>query len=222
MSPRISAGSENETYKSILSVSERLFADKGFDATGIDEIAREVGITKSVIYYHFKNKSEIRKVLINRFIQETMGLKKMSAEHQVRESNIDANHFIPIMIQFLKKRERIIRIMMAQTMTAESANPLFNFWDKNVDIAKDYRQKLFDESRDTHTKDNFLEVYFFTLIPIFSYFAFADSWCRHYDMERKDTDGIFSDGLLAFYNEYLTPRYFPSGWGKSETTDDSD
>jgi len=211
MSPRTSGGKKNETYKAILSVSERLFADKGFDATGIDEIAREVGITKSVIYYHFRNKSEIRQVLVDRFITEAMELKRLSAESQAREEGMNIDRIVPQVLQFLKKRERIIRIMMAQTMTAEGENPLFSFWDRNLDIAKEYRQKLFDESPDDHKGDNFLEVYFFTLIPLFSYFAFADSWCRHYGTKRKDVDPIFTDAVHAFYKDYLTPRFLPSG-----------
>jgi DNA-binding transcriptional regulator YbjK len=44
----------------ILDAAEKLFADKGFDATGTTEIAGTADITKSLIYYYFKNKEAIR------------------------------------------------------------------------------------------------------------------------------------------------------------------
>jgi AcrR family transcriptional regulator len=43
----------------ILTASAELFADRGFVAVGIDEIAAEVGVTGPAIYRHFKNKEAL-------------------------------------------------------------------------------------------------------------------------------------------------------------------
>lgn len=37
----------------------RVFAQKGFDRTTIDDIAEQAGIAKGTIYYHFKSKNEL-------------------------------------------------------------------------------------------------------------------------------------------------------------------
>lgn len=41
---------------SILEVAEQLFADKGFDAVSINDIAQRAGVSKANIFHHFKSK----------------------------------------------------------------------------------------------------------------------------------------------------------------------
>jgi len=41
-----------------VALSEDLFAVKGFDGTGIDEITRSVNIAKSVVYHYLENRKE--------------------------------------------------------------------------------------------------------------------------------------------------------------------
>lgn len=47
------------TIESILSVSAKLFLEKGFDRTSMQDIAETAGISKGAIYHHFKSKDEI-------------------------------------------------------------------------------------------------------------------------------------------------------------------
>jgi AcrR family transcriptional regulator len=47
------------TRRQILETAQRLFADKGYDATSLQMIADELGLTKAAVYYHFRAKSEI-------------------------------------------------------------------------------------------------------------------------------------------------------------------
>ena len=47
------------TIEAILSVSERLFLEKGFDKTSMKDIAETAGISKGAIYHHFQSKDEI-------------------------------------------------------------------------------------------------------------------------------------------------------------------
>ena len=52
------------TVEKILEVSKRLFIEKGFDNTTIQDIVDELGgLTKGAIYHHFKSKEEIMKAL---------------------------------------------------------------------------------------------------------------------------------------------------------------
>ena len=51
------------TIENILEVSQRLFFEKGYDNTKIQDIADELGMTKGAIYHHFKSKEEIMDIL---------------------------------------------------------------------------------------------------------------------------------------------------------------
>jgi len=55
------------TVEKILEVSQRLFIEKGYDNTTIQDIVNELGgLTKGAIYHHFKSKEEIMDALINK------------------------------------------------------------------------------------------------------------------------------------------------------------
>ncbi|MCB5909157.1 TetR/AcrR family transcriptional regulator [Streptomyces pinistramenti] len=47
------------TRADILRVALQLFTEKGFEATSIRDISEALGLTKSALYYHFRNKDEI-------------------------------------------------------------------------------------------------------------------------------------------------------------------
>ena len=54
----------------ILSSAATLFAEKGFRAITITDVAARLGYTKSVVYYYFKNKNEILWQIFNRMYEK--------------------------------------------------------------------------------------------------------------------------------------------------------
>ena len=74
MSPRSQALSETmktESRNAILSAALELFARKGFSATTTDEIAKKAGVSKGLIFTHFKTKDDI---LVTIFQEELLRL----------------------------------------------------------------------------------------------------------------------------------------------------
>jgi len=59
----------SDTRERILDVAEASVLEKGFAATSIEEIIAAVGITKSGFFYHFKDKSELAKALLVRYVE---------------------------------------------------------------------------------------------------------------------------------------------------------
>lgn len=47
------------TRAKILAAGERLFAERGFDATRLEDVAAAVGIRRASIVYHFRDKAEL-------------------------------------------------------------------------------------------------------------------------------------------------------------------
>jgi TetR/AcrR family transcriptional regulator, transcriptional repressor for nem operon len=58
----------------ILEVAESAVLAKGFAATSIEEIITAVGITKSGFFYHFADKGDLAKALLQRYIDHDIGL----------------------------------------------------------------------------------------------------------------------------------------------------
>ena len=47
------------TRQQILETAQRLFTELGYDATSLQMIADEMGLTKAAVYYHFRAKTDI-------------------------------------------------------------------------------------------------------------------------------------------------------------------
>ena len=54
----------SDTRQRILDVASELFAEQGYDATSLREIADRMGFTKAALYYHFQSKDDILKALV--------------------------------------------------------------------------------------------------------------------------------------------------------------
>lgn len=52
----------------VLEAAERLFAERGFDGVGVDEIGKAAGINGSSIYRYFSSKDEILAILFDQVI----------------------------------------------------------------------------------------------------------------------------------------------------------
>jgi AcrR family transcriptional regulator len=59
----------NDTRQRILDVAQSAVLEKGFAATSIEEIIAEVGITKSGFFYHFADKGELARALLERYVE---------------------------------------------------------------------------------------------------------------------------------------------------------
>lgn len=81
-----------QTVEHILAVSSKLFIEKGFDKTSIQDIIQELGMSKGAVYHHFRSKDEILEAVMKRhFEQASQMLDDLVAETQaanVREKLI--------------------------------------------------------------------------------------------------------------------------------------
>ncbi|WP_237214985.1 TetR/AcrR family transcriptional regulator [Falsiroseomonas oryziterrae] len=63
-------GKGQETRTRILDAAQASVLAKGFGATSIEELIAETGLTKSGFFYHFRDKTELAKALLRRYIDE--------------------------------------------------------------------------------------------------------------------------------------------------------
>jgi len=61
-------GSAEETRAGILAAAERHFAERGFEAARLEDIAADVGIRRAAIFYHFSDKLELYAAVLDEVI----------------------------------------------------------------------------------------------------------------------------------------------------------
>jgi AcrR family transcriptional regulator len=72
-----------ERREQLLNVGRALFAEKGFEATSIEEIAARAGVSKPVVYEHFGGKEGLYAVVVDREMSELLArlTSALSAGH---------------------------------------------------------------------------------------------------------------------------------------------
>ena len=76
----------NKTKRKIFETSMKLFAEKGYDATSIEEITATVGVAKGTLYYHFSSKEEIFNFLIEegmKLLQNSIDIKTAKYDNYI-------------------------------------------------------------------------------------------------------------------------------------------
>jgi AcrR family transcriptional regulator len=63
-----------ERREQLLGIGRRLFAERGFDGTSIEEIAAQAGVSKPVVYEHFGGKEGLYAVVVDREMQRLLSM----------------------------------------------------------------------------------------------------------------------------------------------------
>ena len=88
------------TRQQILETAQRLFAELGYDATSLQMIADEMGLTKAAVYYHFCAKSDILHAAMLPGIQRLGALLDEAAAIRGRRARIEhlVNGFVDLLV----------------------------------------------------------------------------------------------------------------------------
>ena len=70
-----------ETKARILSAAEILFSEVGFDKARVDDIAKEAGVNKALIYYYFESKDEILETLFSSLVEDAADAGRKRGEN---------------------------------------------------------------------------------------------------------------------------------------------
>ena len=111
----------NKTKRKIFETSMKLFAEKGYDATSIEDITATVGVAKGTLYYHFTSKEEIFDFLIEegiKLLQNSVDIK--TARYSNYLDKIKA--IVLIQIKIVNQYEDLINIILSQLWGKEKRN----------------------------------------------------------------------------------------------------
>jgi AcrR family transcriptional regulator len=61
-----------ERREQLLNIGRRLFAERGFEGTSIEEIAAQAGVSKPVVYEHFGGKEGLYAVVVDREVERLL------------------------------------------------------------------------------------------------------------------------------------------------------
>jgi AcrR family transcriptional regulator len=122
-----------KTLNKLLDAAEDLLADKGFDETGIVEIALHAGSSVGGFYRRFRDKQGLLHALHERFCEEARATADVALDPKgwTGASTPDVlGEFVAFLIRIYRRREGLFRVFLRQAMA-------------DADV-RDRSQRLFD------------------------------------------------------------------------------
>ena len=115
----------------ILQVAERIFAEKGFDAARVDEIAREAQVNKALIYYYFKSKDNILEELFRGFMLEMFDdIESQMDDFMKLDTDEKLREYFKSYLDLWENKKNILRILMMESLKESAEDePLFKLMD---------------------------------------------------------------------------------------------
>jgi len=188
--------------RKILQTAEALFAQRGFDATGIDQIAKTAGITKSLIYYYFKSKEEILASLMDDFVKKSVVVKQSITEAWLAEPTLGIDTIIlNNTLPFLMANKNAIKIAFAESIKDVELTPhlnIFRYFDQNFDAGYTISTRL--GIRLEKNQAQLLSGFFCFFAPLFSFVIFSDEWCEYYNTDLETISTIFAISFGKIYS----------------------
>ena len=125
-----------ETVEKILDVSMRLFSEKGYEHTTIQDIVDALGMSKGAIYHHFKSKEDIIDRLNDRYYEGLdwfPDLSKIPGENGLEKLRYAFRHFLTdpakrkvdrLVIGYVVKNPKITLLTLESTFRERYARNL--------------------------------------------------------------------------------------------------
>lgn len=205
LSPGLPHGEERASKKDVIfEQAMRVFAQKGFERTTIDDIAEQAGIAKGTIYYHFKGKNELFAFLL----QESGMVLIRQMDHElalggsVRER---LERIIDAHLVFFQDYQDFCTILFSELMGPATR------WREEMDVLREsYVSRLTNLIREGQSNGELLPVSPKTTAQVFFGTISTVALGRILGGQRFDAETVADEVRQLLFGGILAgPRYTP-------------
>jgi TetR/AcrR family transcriptional regulator len=100
-----------DTRERIFIIALKLFSRRGYDSSGVQEIADEAGITKPTLYYYFGNKRGLLDAIVSRYGDILIASTRKAAEYH-HNPVINLTELFQNTLDFARNNEDFFRLIM--------------------------------------------------------------------------------------------------------------
>jgi len=183
----------------ILETAVQIFAEKSFEGSRIDEIAKRARVPKSLIYYHFKSKDEILEVLTSNFIDEYKSII-VAVSKQTHKEKADElpDRMRNVYYEFGIKNADLIRVILIDSLKKTREQPvLFKVVEAMIESEMENKGVVGDGDEEYDIQERRIAEFFTSFIPNYAYICYGEAWTKYFNIERA----IFDKTYLKVYEE---------------------
>ena len=109
-----------ERREQLLEVGRGAFAEKGYDAVSVEELAQRAGVTKPIVYEHFGGKEGIYAVILDREVSHL--LERVASALQAQGARARVEAAAEAFLSYIEERPDGFRVLLRDTSRVEGAN----------------------------------------------------------------------------------------------------
>jgi AcrR family transcriptional regulator len=118
--PRAPRMTARERREQLVRIGRSAFAEKGFDATSVEEIAARAGVSKPIVYEHFGGKEGLYAVIVDRETSALLGaLERALEDHRAHPRRLMERAALAF-LTYIDESEDGFRILVRDSPVAQT------------------------------------------------------------------------------------------------------
>jgi AcrR family transcriptional regulator len=118
--PKVVAGYKEEARRTILETASQVFAEKGYNDTTMDDVAKKLGVSKGAVYQYFASKDELFQAICGSAAKKVEEMLRASfTGPPIRDS---AENYMKAELDRVERRQMI----MFEAIAEAHRNPVLN------------------------------------------------------------------------------------------------
>ncbi len=139
----------------IILITRKLIEEKGYENLEMEEIAKNVGIKKSTLYYYFKNKKDLFLKTIEYDFLELKDLIQERLKGKVMPLD-RLKTLITVFVEYFYSNKNSILIFMRNQFSYIKVDDVIDYWDNEISKAYNEFIDFMEENVKAGQKANFL------------------------------------------------------------------
>ena len=162
----------------LVGVARSLFAERGYEATSIEEIAERAGVSKPVVYQHFGGKEGVYAVVVDREVQRLTS--SLAAAFDARDPRAVAESAAEAFLDYIEDHEEGFRVLIRDAPIGMTGG---SFASVISDVATRAEQQLVDGFSDQGFDAETAPMYALMLVGAVA--LVGEWWLEHRDWPRE-------------------------------------
>jgi len=194
--------------KKIMKVATSLFAEKGFSAATVDEIASKAKVNKALIYYYFKNKDDLLDKIFDNFIGESFirfnELLIAIESKEVFNSKERLGEMMKVLLDFMIENKEVLKLILMESIKGKR-DPFLEIMEKQtgkdlIRLVEDARKK--GVAIDSDITQMYVTEFFTGSLPMMVYIVYRGRWARFFNINTEVLDEMFINAFDETHIEH--------------------
>jgi TetR/AcrR family transcriptional regulator len=147
--------SDMDARQRILAAGLKLFANRGYAGTAVNDVTEKAGVTKPTLYYYFESKQGLFQALVDQSMDERFEAMQQAAA-QGGTVTKQLEEIMVRLVEFTRRNRDLMRVCFAVAFAAKEENPPgLKYLEKGKRNSEFIRSLMENGIKDGHFKDAF-------------------------------------------------------------------